>query len=627
MLILKNKVKLFVEFRVGNLKEVGILKQNQEMSVEKVSLLNKKRVGSRFYARKALNDFHLNREFNVERFSYQDIVEPMEIIAEFCNSVRSCGSIEEVYEQMHNSAVKVGYNFTAICLSDSNNEKLTVKLTDFTQNVFSFNQSFDEPENILVKSFRDNVRRFSNNAGFLRVSHLEDLQCTIIPLVSQNQSKGVFVAGGNSRNYKNDETINIICNYAALLMENHFLSEKLCTAIDMDSLTGLNTHRKLQEKLSQAIKIAEQDKENVSVIMFDINNISKINREFGHAKGDKIISTIANVIKNNIREADIAGRYGGDEIAIILPDTNNLNACFMAKCIKDKLSKCYIDGIGTIKTSIGIATYPNCTQNQERLLILAEQSMLISKHNGYKTGDFDVVSAEEVDFWDDVALNTLARVIAKRHSQWGFNFEDELVKRFIKAKKLPKIPLDVVSSLAGAIDAKDTYTRGHSQAVSCYAEALARAINLSEKKIQRIKLAALLHDVGKIGIAEHILRKPGALTDHEWEIMKQHPIIGVKKVLEPIKSLKDLIPIVRHHHERIDGYGYPDRLKDDEIPIGAKIVAIADAFHALISHRPYRKAMGLEKAVQILKSGAGTQWDRELVEIFISIAPSLCTEV
>ncbi len=145
-------------------------------------------------------------------------------------------------------------------------------------------------------------------------------------------------------------------------------------------------------------------------------------------------------------------------------------------------------------------------------MILAEQAMLISKHNGYKKGIFSVVSAQDVDFWNAVALNTLARVIAKRHSHWGVSFEDELVKRFLKSNKLPKIPVEVVSSLAGAIDAKDTYTRGHSQAVSRYAEALARAANLPEKAVERIKLAALLHDVGKIGISESILRKPGALT-------------------------------------------------------------------------------------------------------------------
>lgn len=203
-------------------------------------------------------------------------------------------------------------------------------------------------------------------------------------------------------------------------------------------------------------------------------------------------------------------------------------------------------------------------------------------------------------------------------------YEDELVKQLQEPDVPSKINLEVVTSLAAAIDAKDTYTKGHSQSVSTYAEALAKAISLDEQMIERVTLAAMLHDVGKIGISEVILRKPGPLTDHEWEVMKQHPIIGVKKVLEPVKSLSDLIPIVRYHHERIDGKGYPDRLKGDEIPQGALIVSIADAFHALISNRPYRKALSIEKTTEILRSGAGTQWDKDLVEEFISIIPEIC---
>lgn len=187
--------------------------------------------------------------------------------------------------------------------------------------------------------------------------------------------------------------------------------------------------------------------------------------------------------------------------------------------------------------------------------------------------------------------------------------------------------LDVVSSLASTIDAKDTYTKGHSSSVSRYAEALARAINLPSGEVERIKLGALLHDVGKIGIPEQILRKPTALSDDEWAIMKQHPSIGADKVLKPNKLLHDLIPIVKYHHEHLDGSGYPYGLKGDKIPLSARIVAVADAYHALISDRPYRKGLSVKKACEILKMGAGTQWDKELVRQFIIIAPSLATNI
>jgi len=160
-----------------------------------------------------------------------------------------------------------------------------------------------------------------------------------------------------------------------------------------------------------------------------------------------------------------------------------------------------------------------------------------------------------------------------------------------------------------------------------YSEALARAINLPEHEVQRITLGALLHDVGKIGIPENVLKKPSNLSEEEWEIMKQHPVIGAEKVLMPNEALRHLIPIVKYHHERWDGKGYPEGLKGNNIPLEARIVSVADAYHALISDRPYRKGLGVEKACEILSMGAGIQWDRDLIRQFIQIAPSLSTKI
>ena len=227
-----------------------------------------------------------------------------------------------------------------------------------------------------------------------------------------------------------------------------------------------------------------------------------------------------------------------------------------------------------------------------------------------------------------MALHSFAEVLTKRHSQLGVNFEEELVTKFANEEISSQHHLEeLATSLAGAIDAKDPYTKGHSTSVSKYAEALARALNMPEAEVQRIKLGALLHDVGKIGIPESVLKKPTHLSDEEWEVMKQHPTIGAEKVLMQNEALKDLMPMVKYHHEHIDGSGYPCKLKGDEIPLEARIVAVADTYHALISDRPYRKGLGVEKACEILQSGAGTQWDAELVRKFIQIAPALATTI
>jgi len=600
-----------------------MLSQGQELSVDSVLSLNSCKTKTYPNSRVALRKFYASTSKKSGRFAFLPFIDPLEIISDFYESVKEADSIEDIYLYLHNAAVKLGYNFTAIGTPDTKGKNLNISITDFLQNTWKTSKCLSETDNALVKCFNEGSRFFSKSLCFGKIDALADFDCIIIPFNYQSKCGGVFIAGTASKDRKNSDILMVLCNYASVIMSNNHFKEKLGNRSSLDNLTGLITHREFQETLSESLKYSESNSESCSVMILDINNISGINREFGHATGDEVISNVAKIIEAYLQEGYVAGRYGGDEIAIILQDTDNAKAIEIAANISNLVSNCQINSDKNVKCSIGIATYPKCTKEQEKLLILAEQAMLISKNNGYKSGLSTVVSSEDIDFWNEVALSTLARVIAKRHSKWGLNFEDELVSKFLKSKKLTKISLNVVSSLAGAIDAKDTYTRGHSQAVAEYSEALAKAINLSEKKVHRIKLAALLHDVGKIGISESILRKPGALTDHEWEIMKQHPIIGAKKVLEPVKTLKDLIPIVKHHHERIDGCGYPDRLKEDEIPLGAKIVAIADAFHALISHRPYRKALSLDKAIEILKSGAGTQWDKELVRKFISIAPTL----
>ena len=546
----------------------------------------------------------------------------LEIISSFSSITKSQKTIEEIYKCFNQYIKKLGYNFIGIAIPDKESGVLTVRTYNEGKKINILKFSLEDNSNYLVQTYVDKSRKFSSHKDLIDI----DCPCLneylTIPLVFHGECYGIVIAGSMDRDRNRNECLNTLCSYLSLIASNYSLKNNLNSFCDFDNLTGLYTHRKFQETLSQVLIEAENNNKKVSVAIFDINNMAGINREFGHSFGDEVISDFAKMLKSNLRECDIAGRYGGDEIAVIMPDTENEKALLITKNIISKTSKQVIPQIGSIKANVGIATYPTTANNQEKLLVLAEQSMLISENNTHKNGKSFVLSSSDVNFWNKVALDSLSKVINKRNLHHTFNFEDELVKQLQDKTPSSKITLEVVTSLAAAIDAKDTYTRGHSQSVSVYAETLAKAVNLDEHMVERVKLAAILHDIGKIGISETILRKPGPLTDHEWEVMKQHPIIGVKKILEPIKSLNDLIPIVRHHHERMDGCGYPDRLKGDEIPIGARIVAIADAFHALISNRPYRKALNTEKTLEILRSGAGTQWDKELVDKFIAIIPS-----
>ena len=177
---------------------------------------------------------------------------------------------------------------------------------------------------------------------------------------------------------------------------------------------------------------------------------------------------------------------------------------------------------------------------------------------------------------------------------------------------------EIIRSLAKAVEAKDSYTKGHSDQVAYYAVKLGRKLGLNSEELDKLYWSGIVHDVGKIGIPDNILNKPGKLTDEEFEIMKRHPIIG-KEILSQVETLKDIMPIIYHHHERVDGRGYPEKIKGEDIPFLARLISVVDAYDAMTSDRAYRKAMPPSKAASILEDGAGTLWDEELVDYWLRV--------
>ena len=579
-----------------------------------------------------INNFNTNKTSNRMYAGYMGnanasshrVIDYAELVNNLNNTLCKKKTIYDLFSAIHNLFIeKLNNVFTAFGAYHDKSKCINIKLFNSMGSTYTSKLFLSDDQNPVIQCFKNSSPVVCENSKFLNIPYVQQSPTLILPLVSVSGCKGVMAIGKD--NIENHIGLfSFIANYCALFMDNVELLEQTNKYANTDTLTGLYTHRGFQEVLSAELRRAEENNSKLSIIMLDVNNISKINRELGHAKGDEVIKLLAEKVKQNIRSNDKAGRYG----AIILPDTDTSDAKYLAEYITYCLSCCFVDDVGPVKVSVGIATYPECSRDQEKLLILAEQAMYISQAKGYKEGMSAIVSSSDFNFWDDDALHSYAEVIAKRHSQLGVNFEDELVHKFNNEQIVSQNHLmELANSLASAIDAKDPYTKGHSTSVSRYSEALARAINLPEDEVQRIKLGALLHDVGKIGIPENVLKKPGKLEDDEWEIMKQHPVIGAEKVLAPNEALRDLIPIVKYHHEHMDGSGYPEHLKGNEIPLAARIVAVADTYHALISDRPYRKGMSVEKACEILNDGAGKLWDRDLVRQFINIAPSLSTSI
>ena len=570
----------------------------------------------------AANKFHggYNKYTNKGNF----VVDYVDFIRKLSWIVSNKTTPQEFYGKLHELIINnINASYTGLGLYNEDSKCVHLKVVNKNGSAYSSRIFEKDTSSKIVETLNSGKKIITVNSDFLNNPYIANTPSVIYPIVQNDNKYGIIVIGDEQIKAHID-LYNIIGEIVTLNMLNEKLGDVKNLSSRIDALTGLSSHRTFQEKLADEIQKASTMKSNLCVVIFDVNNISKINRELGHAKGDEIIRTVADKVSQSSNDKGLVGRYGGDEIAIVMPNTTVEEAKYFAEYVAYSLSCCLIDDVGPIRVSIGISSYPDNTKDQEKLLIMAEQATYISQSKGYQNGMATIISAQDYDFWDDMALNSFASVLTKRHAQVGISFEEELVKKFHNEEIISNQHLlDVVTSLASAIDAKDTYTKGHSTGVARYSEALARAYGLDEKEIERIKLGAVLHDVGKIGIPENILRKPTALSDEEWQIMKQHPMIGVEKVIKPNSQLHDLIPMVKYHHERFDGKGYPEGIKGTDIPLGARIVSVADAYHALVSDRPYRDGMSIEAACKILKEGAGTQWDKELVRTFLSIAPSL----
>ncbi len=355
---------------------------------------------------------------------------------------------------------------------------------------------------------------------------------------------------------------------------------------DHDPLTNLFNHRVFHRNLVAEAARAQREKTTLAIVMLDIDNFKFFNDAYGHAAGDKVLRIVAGKLQTIFRPYDTLARFGGDEFALILPHIGHMTVEEVNVRLRADLGHLSYrtdDGEATIpiSVSLGTALFPETSTDYQEVLRQADERLLSSKTGG---------GVEETARL--VRMDTGTRV-------QGFSMLDALVT---------------------AVDNKDRYTRKHSEDVMEYSLMIARGLGMVEKEQRTVAVAALLHDVGKIGVPDAILRRPGKLTDGEFEAVKQHPQMGAVMV-GAVPGLEDTLDAVRHHHERWDGGGYPSGLKGEETPLIARLMAVADAFSAMTTDRPYRQAMEREKALSILSEGARSQWDVECVEAFLKALP------
>jgi diguanylate cyclase (GGDEF)-like protein/PAS domain S-box-containing protein len=334
-----------------------------------------------------------------------------------------------------------------------------------------------------------------------------------------------------------------------------------------DQLTGLYNRRFYEEELKRLDATRNLP---ITLVMGDINGLKLVNDTFGHLRGDSLIKSVADAIKNACRSDDIVARLGGDEFVIILPNTDKMTADTVVNRIKNKLFDIQAE---TIEISVSF---------------------------GYKTKvDFELETAEWIKMTED----------------------DMYRNKVYESHSMRRKTIDLIMK---TLFEKNSREMLHSSRVSEICGAIALHIGLSPEEINKIKLTGLMHDIGKIGIDEKILNSDKSLTHDEWLEIKKHPEIG-SRILNASVDFAEIAEVVLQHHERWDGKGYPRGLKGEEISINARIVTIADAYDAICSDRAYRNAFSEEFALNEIRKGANYQFDPVLVKVFLEMFDGLVT--
>jgi diguanylate cyclase (GGDEF)-like protein/putative nucleotidyltransferase with HDIG domain len=357
------------------------------------------------------------------------------------------------------------------------------------------------------------------------------------------------------------------------------LSDRIADANRTDPLTGLLNRRAFEELLELELERALRSDRPMSVVVGDIDAFRQVNEQHGHAAGDAALQSVARNALKWKRRIDVAARIAGEEFALLLPETDERGAFIVAERLRRATHRSFAESTAGLKFSFGVATAPGHGTDAVGLFRAADQAVAAAKDLG---GDRTVIYSDEV-----------ARALDQ-----GTDAGTEL-------------QLATVIALAEAIDIRDTGTGQHSHTVARYAELMARELGLEEERVERVRLAGVLHDIGKIGISDGVLTKPGPLDHTEWEEMYTHPEIGARLLSRP--EFADLREWILSHHERPDGLGYPRGLREDQLPIEARVLAVADAYEAMTADRCYRAALGEAAARAELEGGAGTQFDSTVV--------------
>jgi len=416
-----------------------------------------------------------------------------------------------------------------------------------------------------------------------------------LPLQAGDQLLGVLRLerrGTHRFSAEERRLLTMFANQAGVALEHAQLYDQAVHHAEREPLTGLYNHRMITGFLEREIGRAKHDRQAMSVLLMDIDGFKLFNDTYGHLAGDQLLRRVAQVLEICSRQTDRPGRTGGDEFVVVLPGADHVQGRTIAERIHATAAarpyEAADGGLIPLRLSVGVASYPHDGDSAHALLSVADERMYAAKRSG--TG-----------------VQGPARTTEEQAQQTVGGF-------------------GTLEALVAAVDNKDSYTAKHSDQVAQFAILLARQVGVSQEMLRTLRVAGLLHDVGKIGVPDRLLRKPGRLTDEEFEIMQQHVQLS-EMLVRTIMPDPGVLDAVRYHHERWDGRGYPYGVAGAGIPLLGRIMIVADAVSAMVMDRPYRKGLSLETVYSELRRAAGTQFDPDLVEPFIAAIEEVSLDV
>ncbi len=538
----------------------------------------------------------------INKLFYGYVTDQQNILKEFSSIINSTISLDFITDSLVKSIAKgLDSKDVTILLKNTNKYYIvntTIENVDKDIHIIRFSHPivtwFNSGKKLLLSSHIHNDVLFKGLWDQERKAITALNTELVSPIMYQDDLLGMIIISGRNDDtpyiYSEIEFLETLINNAAAIIENAKTIESIKIQSITDELTKLYNHRYFHDTASKWLD--DETYKTFSVAMVDIDQFKIYNDLYGHSAGDTALKKIAEIISEITSDSDLLVRYGGEEFLILYPNIVGKEALNEIEKIRVKVEEDFLlsrDIKEFLTVTVGISSYPKDGKTLEEIISKSDEAM----HYGKKMGRNKAIVYRED--------NSIDRTI-----------DDEV------NEKIRDAHVSSIYALAATIDAKDHYTYGHSSNVAALSAAIAKAANFEDADIEIVRSAGLLHDIGKVGIPEHILSKPGVLTDDEMEIMKSHVVQSIN-IIKHIPNLLETVPIIISHHERYDGYGYPRGIGGEKIPVLGRVIAIADAFDAMTTDRPYRKGLSLEQAVYELNKHKGTQFDPDLVDIFVNI--------